>query len=654
MAPPHGILWTRFHRGQSFDLDSHLIKHPDLKFVRGENRASRIDQFQDPVHGGSLEAAGVIKFVDGHVREQRKDQQVGPPAGQAKRHEGKGDNICKAAEAGKYSAGEASTLRPAARARRSVIAKARGNLCLHRMLSWMRKLTARPGRWGRIMRIALVIFFLWLVGRYWNPYHGFTKLLQVEARTETAMLPVLRHAPIYFERHTGGYDGQYYAQLATSPALRDPGLPVAIDNLGYRARRMLLGWIAWVVGLGEPVAVVRAYAWLNLFFWGILAVGLWRMFPPGEWRTTAAWAGLLFASGTLHSVRFALTDLAALTLLAGALWQLERGRGGQGVGWLSLAVLARETSVLGAVALLPEAGAKRGDWARACVRGLLVILPLAVWLVYLRLNVGSPETGQRNFSWPVVEFVNKWCATWVSLELESNRWLAVSSLLVQLALTVQLLFLIIRPQWNNLWWRLGAVYGVLLLLLGPAVWEGLPGAAMRVLLPLTLAFNVLAVRGRAGALWLILGNLSVLNGVVALWSVPNSPGELTTRWGWHCNYLLETDHRWYVVESRLGSHWAWGRQDGRLTLHTWPHQEHVRVQLQLQGITPRDLEIRQAGRVVWQGQLTNKLQWYQLPELPTEHGELVLELHSDTPPQKEGGETYARELGFVCYGFKPD
>ncbi len=59
------------------------------------------------------------------------------------------------------------------------------------------------------------------------------------------MLPVLRKAPIYIYHDTGGYDGLYYAQLAASPALRNPALPKAIDNLGYRARRILLSWIAW-------------------------------------------------------------------------------------------------------------------------------------------------------------------------------------------------------------------------------------------------------------------------------------------------------------------------------------------------------------------------------------------------------------------------
>ena len=515
-----------------------------------------------------------------------------------------------------------------------------------------RESAARSGRISWLVRGMLLVFFLWLAGRYWNPYHGFTKLLQFEPATAATMLPALRAAPIYVHRDGGGYDGQFYAQLAASPALRDPGLPAAIDNLGYRARRMLLSWTAWVVGLGDPVAAVRAYAWLNLALWFALAAVLWRLFPVGEWCATVAWAGLLFAAGTLHSVRFALTDLTAVLLIAGALCQLERGGNKFALVSLSLSALARETSVLAAAALLPEKTASRGDWWRAAARGLLILLPLLGWMIYLQTTVGWPAAGQRNFSWPLVGLAEKWCEAVIGLELESDPWLAISGLLVPLALTVQLLYLVIRPRPNDPWWRLGAAYAVLLLFLGPAVWVGTSGAAARVLLPLTLAFNVLGVRARAGALWLILGNLTVLNGILSLWTVPYNPGDLTTRWTWNHDYLLETDRRWYTTESRHAVRWAWCSQDGRLILRSWPQQDRVKVQLHLQGFTARDLEIRHRGKIVWQGQLGNRLQWVQLPELPAENGILILELHSNTPPHSGGPQSDGRELGFVCYGFK--
>ena len=44
--------------------------------------------------------------------------------------------------------------------------------------------------------------------------------------------------------------------------------------------------------------------------------------------------------------------------------------------------------------------------------------------------------------------------------------------------------------------RVGVAYVVLMVVLGPDVWGGYPGAALRVVLPMTIAFNLLLPRTR--------------------------------------------------------------------------------------------------------------------------------------------------------------
>ena len=87
------------------------------------------------------------------------------------------------------------------------------------------------------------------------------------------------------------------------------------------------------------------------------------------------------------------------------------------------------------------------------------------------------------------------------------------------------LFLAWRVKWQSPWWRVGAAYAALLIVVGPSVWDGYPGAATRVLLPLTFAFNVLLV----GETWywplFLLGNLTVLHGLQVL-DVPVLSGYL--------------------------------------------------------------------------------------------------------------------------------
>ncbi len=66
--------------------------------------------------------------------------------------------------------------------------------------------------------------------------------------------------------------------------------------------------------------------------------------------------------------------------------------------------------------------------------------------------------------------------------------------------------------------------------LGPALWEGRPPAAARILLPMTFAFNVvLPRRGRWRWPVLVLGNLTAAHGLLSLpagWT----DGSLPVRW----------------------------------------------------------------------------------------------------------------------------
>lgn len=516
-------------------------------------------------------------------------------------------------------------------------------------LSWLRT----PANAHRLVRVVLIAGFVWLAGRHWHPYYGFTRFLQMDEASLAATLPELRDAPIF--PYADGYDGHYYAQLAARPAVRDPALSGAIDSVGYRARRILLSWTAWVVGGGDPVAAVRAYAWLNLVVWAGLAALLWRIFPGPGWRATVAWAGLLFSAGLLHGVRLALTDPLALLLVAGAAALAGRERRGPAAALLGLGGLARETALLGAVTLLPEGKATRADWWRTAGRLALVAAPLALWLWYLRSVLGPTEPGLGNFTLPVVGWAEKWGEALRRLQHEPDHYLALTSLLAHLALTVQVVFIAWRRKPRDGWWRLGAAYGALMLLLGTAVWEGHPGAATRVLLPLTLAFNVLAVAARASAGWFVAGNLSVLSGVLVLWAVPQSTHELAAGRLDGGSFVVHTDATWYPAEHDQARIWAWSSTGGGLRFTFRPAMDGVRrVRLALIGLAPRPLEIRQDGRVLWRGGIGKKLQWIELPAVAVVRGRAELELQSPVPAGRENADAGARALGFAVYGVRID
>ena len=109
-------------------------------------------------------------------------------------------------------------------------------------------------------------------------------------------------------------------------------------------------------------------------------------------------------------------------------------------------------------------------------------------------------------------YFEKWRVTVQAIELEGWETYARFSVFGLVGLTTQALVLMWQRRWHSAWWRLGIVYMVLMLVLGPAVWEGHPGAISRVVIPMTVAFNVLLPRNRWFLPLWILGNLGVFYG----------------------------------------------------------------------------------------------------------------------------------------------
>lgn len=516
------------------------------------------------------------------------------------------------------------------------------------MLSRLKLRLPTPAFVGGAVRIVLILCFIAMVGRQWSPHHGLTRLLQADPDVAAKAVPALRNSPVYVHPYPGSYDGWYYAQIATDPSLRTPELRSAVDDLGYRARRILLSAVAWSAGGGDPVRAVQVYAWLNVIAWLALAFALWRVFPCADWRGNVAWAGVLYATGTLTSVRLALIDLAALTLTAFALTRAESGRRFSAAGWLAAAALARETAVLAVGALLPRSGEARRQRLRAGLAVVVALLPLAAWLAFVWLRVGSSSAGLANFAWPFTALFEKIRMALAAWSGRTPRLLVVTSLAGLLALLVQSLYLVLHPARDNPWWRTGILYVGLMLCLGPAVWgDDLPGAAVRVLLPIGLAFNVCAVRAAAGPLWLVLGNLWVLGGVPALWPAPRDAHTIADARFAAGTYVTTTGPSWYVTEARGNRRWAWCADEGRLLIDRWPANSPVqRIVLRVQAITPRDLEIQVAGSVVWRGQLGAGPEIIALPLDGSRSGRVELTLRSATPPKLVGTAPAARWLGF--------
>lgn len=444
------------------------------------------------------------------------------------------------------------------------------------------------------------------------PGHGFTYVFDFGGTIGLPVLPEVASSAVYIHEGVPGYDGQMYAQVALRPWGNDPDLARAIDNPPYRARRILMEWLAWLIGAGNPWAVLNVQACLNLGFWLVLSVVLLRWFPPsGGVPSLLRWSGVLLSSGMLSSMRHALTDGPSLCVVAIAMACAESGRTWMSSAVGALAGLTRETTVVVGAALLPGRLRDLRGWLRVAGQGLVIVVPLALWMWHLR-GLGSASayehSGVSNFTWPFAGYVGRWRELLAAITDQGAQKTEVLVLLAHVGLTVNMVWIILHPRWSSVWWRLGAVHVLLLAVLNTQVWEGYPGAASRVLLPLLLAFNVLAPVGRRGLVWVIAGNLSVFSGMLEMsgppqpiWTVQGAE-QVSGGFGRKAAIWVEEVSGFHVLEGRGTNTWQWTSGDAAVRLHN-DSGSTVRATLavEFRCLAPRKVAIQVGGTTLWTG-----------------------------------------------------
>jgi hypothetical protein len=364
----------------------------------------------------------------------------------------------------------------------------------------------------RGLAIALVIVFLMSVSRFYHPGTGFTALIGFPAGAASEA-PALREVPHFTYPPWASYDGQFYAQRALDPLCRNPLVDHAIDLPPFRARRILFSWTAYALGLGRPAWIIEVYALQNVVCWVLLAWLLSRWIPPASGRGLALWTACLFSHGVLWSVRFALLDAPSLVLTICAVWAVEKRRCLLSAAIVGIAGLGRETNLL-AVAAQPFPRGRRA-WLRLGSAIALAALPLLLWEDYLRSIYRSTIfAGADTLMAPGVALAARWTQRLAAVRaggLLSRDGLALALLS---SMVVQAVYVLFRREYSAPWWRVAVPYVVLMLLLDLVLADPNTGAITRILLPLTVGFNILLTtesRPRHFWLWFAAGNLHLLS-----------------------------------------------------------------------------------------------------------------------------------------------
>jgi hypothetical protein len=376
----------------------------------------------------------------------------------------------------------------------------------------------------RALYAAVVAGFLLTVASYYDRTTGLTIFLGLPANGHSYELTVVQAVPHAHDEVDSGYDGQFYAQMAVDPLLRDPNIDRAMDNPGYRAHRILFSWTAWLLSRGDPETALHLFAWQNVILWFVLAWLMTKWCPPGDARMFVLWVGVLLTHGLLMSVRNALSDGPSVVVTALAVLSMERGR-----PWLAAVItgisgLARETNILAGAMWLQRLTRHPRSWIVVGAGLLVCLVPLVVWLDYLRsIYLDAAFSGGSHITTPLSGLAWKVRTTWGALQAQgltvqttANVWMLVAFLSQAVALI-----------WcTRQWWRDRTAPATWLLVAWPflllgltahrVVWDGSPGAITRVVLPLTVGVNVLLARQpRAPWALLIAANLGVICGVMA-------------------------------------------------------------------------------------------------------------------------------------------
>ena len=466
--------------------------------------------------------------------------------------------------------------------------------------------------------------------RVYSPAYGLTRLIVVGSEFNRRGIAVYQATPKYIDPyppHRWGFDGQQYAQIALDPLLRDPRLKTAIDNPPYRARRILLPWLAWLGGLGHPFWILNVYAALNFVFWLGFAVTMTVLFRPHGWTGLAGFAAMLLTCGVIESMWASLADFPAFNLMTLAV--LVGGGGGAGV--LALAALTRETSLFGLVGLWDFKPPWRETLKRNLRLSFIAAVPMALWFAYVAWRLRMSETVDGdNLDWPLRGIMGKlgeFSIVAVHGHIRWHRWFfeiykspELHALLTIIALLTQCIYILTHRAWENRLWRVAIFFVPFFLCIGAPSWES-HFTVTRHALPITLAFNLLlAMRpSRRWLVWFLLGNCFVPFGIYQFYyylganrvppppppecqivfptTLSQIPVSISFDQGW-------SDHQW---NEKGGWRWATGARADMLITNPTNESFNAELSFLAESANPRNLKVEVLGSNVWGNSLPASL-----------------------------------------------
>lgn len=269
-----------------------------------------------------------------------------------------------------------------------------------------------------------------------------------------------------------GYDGTFYYRLALTPFTREPtAFGITLDNPRYRHQRILYPLLGYFFSFGSPPLVI--YSLIVVNFLALSAMGWFAGLYAQAINRHALWgAAFPLYAGFLFTLSRNLTEIVSALFVMITLVALQRRRFVLATGALILAILAKETALLVAVAIaiLWLRPLRRPNNAIPWYVGIVPGLVYALWQIALRFwwSVWPSNAAQSNMGPPFLGILEGFQQAASVVGGSPTRWAIEMTGLALLALVVLWVMRRSTAQpYEKVSWSLNVG---LLILLTSAVW----------------------------------------------------------------------------------------------------------------------------------------------------------------------------------------
>jgi hypothetical protein len=185
-----------------------------------------------------------------------------------------------------------------------------------------------------------------------------------------------------------GHDGRFFFVQGNDPWVLEPEVnAVVLDRPLYRSQRMFYPLLAGGFGFLSPDGVVWGLLVVNLLAMGF---GTWAVAVLASEMGLSPWWGMAFLLniGLVSELNIDGAGIVAAAAAFGAVALFLKGKFWWGVGLLVVAALSREVMLLVAAGSAFWWWRVRGDRARAMWTLLVPGAAVALWALYLRMQMG--------------------------------------------------------------------------------------------------------------------------------------------------------------------------------------------------------------------------------------------------------------------------